>query len=95
MIPRIDIDQPTPDTYDYRVTHESEPLFDDAGFSSVAHCLVAAIEGLSSEVVVAEVAYGGYVSGTYPLAVIAMNHEQVAAHAVNTAEAIQEALGGA
>ena len=53
MIPRIDID-PHPidlDSYSYRVTHESEPLFDDTGFSSVMHCLVAAVEGLSPEVV--------------------------------------------
>ena len=94
MIPRIDIDQPTPDTFDYRVTHESEPLFDDSGFSSVMHCLVAAVEGLSPEIVAVEVAYGGYVSGTYPLTVIAMNHEQIAAHAVNTTESIREALSG-
>ena len=94
MIPRISIDQTAPDSYEYRVTHESEPLFDDGGFSSVMHCLVAAVEGLSPEVVAVEVAYGGYVSGTYPLAVIAMNHEQVAAHAVNTTEAIREALAG-
>jgi hypothetical protein len=94
MIPRIDIEQTGAESFDYRVTYESEPLFDDSGFSSVMHCLVAAIEGLSPEVVAVEVAYGGYVSGTYPLAVIAMNHEQVAAHAVNTTESIREALNG-
>lgn len=94
MIPRIDIDQSSPDSYEYRVSYESESLFDDSGFSSVMHCLVAAVEGLSPEVVAVEVAYGGYVSGTYPLAVIAMNHEQVAAHAMNTTEAIREALSG-
>lgn len=94
MIPRIDIDLPQSGTYDYRVVYESETLFDDTGFSSVAHCLVAAIEGLSSEVIGVEVAFGGYVSGTYPLAVVALNHEQIAAHAVNTTAAIQEALRG-
>ncbi len=94
MIPRIDIEQTGHEAFEYRVTHESEPLFDDAGFSSVMHCLVAAIEGLSPDVVAVEVACGGYVSGTYPLAVIAMNHEQIAAHAVNTTESIREALGG-
>jgi hypothetical protein len=94
MIPRIDIEQAGQEAFDYRVTHESEPLFDDSGFSSVMHCLVAAIEGLSPDVVAVEVAYSGYVSGTYPLAVIAMNHEQIAAHAINTTESIREALGG-
>lgn len=93
MIPRIDIEQSGPESFGYSVSYESETLFDDTGFSSVAHCLVAAIEGLSSEVVAVEVACGGYVSGTYPLAVVALNHEQVAAHAVNTAAAIQEAIG--
>jgi hypothetical protein len=92
MIPRIDIDPSPPDTFEYRVSYESEPLFDDGGFSSVLHCLVAAVEGLSPEVVAVEVAYGGYVSGTYPLEMVAMNHEQVAAHAINTTAAIQEAL---
>jgi hypothetical protein len=92
MIPRIDIEPSSPDTFEYRVSHESEPLFDDGGFSSVLHCLVAAVEGLSPEVVAVEVAYGGFVSGTYPLEMVAMNHEQVAAHAINTTAAIQEAL---
>ena len=94
MVPRIDIEQTGPESFDYLVSHESEPLFDDTGFSSVMHCLVAAVEGLSPDVVAVEVAYGGYVSGTYPLAVIAMNHEQIAAHAINTTEAIREALSG-
>ena len=92
MIPRIDIDQTGPEAYDYRVTHESEPLFDDTGFSSVMHCLVAAVEGLSPEVVAVEVAFSGFVSGTYPLQVLAMNPEQIADHAVNTTAAIREAL---
>ncbi len=92
MIPRIDIDQVGPDAFEYRVSHESELLFGDSGFSSVMHCMVAAVEGLSPEMVAVEVAYGGFVSGTYPLAVIAIHHEQVAVHAVNTTEAIREAL---
>ena len=94
MIPRIEIDQSSADAYEYRVIHESEPLFDDSGFSSVMHCLVAAIEGLSPDVVAVEVVYGGYVSGTYPLTVVAMNHEQIAVHAVNTTASIREALSG-
>ena len=40
----------------------------------------------------AEVWYLGVVSGTYPLHVIARNHEQIAAHASNTTEAIREAM---
>lgn len=51
-------------------------------------CLVDAIEGISLEIVAVEVASGGYVNGTWPLALIAMNHEQIAAHAINTTESI-------
>ena len=87
------MDQTGPEAFDYRVTHESEPLFDDTGFSSVMHCLVAAVEGLSPEVVAVEVAFGGFVSGTYPLQVLAMNPEQIADHAINTTASIHEALG--
>ena len=94
MIPRIDIEPNDGGSFDYRVTHESEPLFDDTGFSSVTHCLVAAIEGLSPEVVAVEVAFGGFVSGTYPLQVLAINHEQIAEHAINTTAAIREVLSG-
>jgi hypothetical protein len=93
MIPRLDIDLPDRGAYAYRVTYESETLYEDAGFSSVAHCLVAAVEGLGADAVGLEIAYGGFVSGTYPLQVIAMNHEQVAAHAVNTTAALHEVLG--
>ncbi len=94
MILRIDVDAtPTePGRYDYQVSDEGELLFGDGGFSSVAHCLVAAVEGLSPGVVAIEVACGGFVSGTYPLTVLAMNHEQVAAHALNTMLAVREAL---
>jgi hypothetical protein len=45
-------------------------------------------------VVGAEVWFRGVVSGTYPLHVIAANHEQIATHAVNTTAAIFEGLGG-
>jgi hypothetical protein len=94
MIVRIEIDASPAGDFDYRVTHESESLFGDSGLASLSECLVAAIEGLPPAVVAAEVCYQGIVSGTYPLAVVAMNLEQVAVHAVNTAAAIQEVLAG-
>ena len=50
------------------------------------------MEGLAPEVVGAEVWFRGVVSGTYPLHVIAANHEQIAAHALNTTAAIFEGL---
>ena len=91
MIVRIEIDGTEASRHDYRVSHESEALYSDTGLASVVEALVSAIEGLPPEVVGVEVWYRGVVSGTYPLQVIAMNHEQVATHAVNTTAAIEEA----
>lgn len=92
MIVRIEIDSPQGHSFDYRVTYEGEALFADAELPSLTDALVAAVEGLAPEVVGAEVWYLGIVSGTYPLHVIARNHEQIAAHASNTTEAIREAM---
>jgi hypothetical protein len=91
MIPRIEIARVEGGDLDYRVTFEAEPLFDDTGFSSVMTALVAAVEGLSPEVVAVEVAFEGIVSGTYPLQVLAMNPQQIADHAVNTTASVYEA----
>jgi hypothetical protein len=90
MIVRIDIDR-AGDGFAYRVSDQAEDLYDDAGLDSVGECLVAAIEGMPPDVLAVELAYDGIVSGTYPLQVVAMNLEQVAQHAVNTTEAIDEA----
>ena len=91
MIARIEIHRDA-DVYEYRVIAEGEVLYDDAGFTSVMHCLAGAVEGLPPEVRAVEVACGGIVSGTYPLHVLAANAEQVAQHAVNTTAAVFEAM---
>ena len=91
MIVRIDIDPAGEGAgYAYRVSEEAEDLYDDVGLDSVAECLVGAIEAMPPGVVAVELAYDGIVSGTYPLQVVAMNLEQVAQHAVNTTEAVDE-----
>ena len=91
MIARIEIHRDG-DVYEYRVIAEGEVLYDDAGFTSVVHCLAGAVEGLPPEVRAVEVACGGIVSGTYPLHVLAANADQVARHAVNTTAAVFEAM---
>ena len=91
MIARIEIHRDG-DVCEYRVIAEGEVLYGDAGFSSVVHCLVGAVEGLPPEVRAVEVACGGVVSGTYPLGVLAANADQVALHAVNTTAAVFEAM---
>ena len=92
MIVRIDIEGSRAGFYAYRVSYESEELYADDGLASVADCLVGAVEGMAPDVVAAEVWYRNVVSGTYPLSVIGMSLEQVAEHATNTTEAIEEIL---
>ena len=93
MIVRIEIHREG-DVYEYRVLANGDVLYDDAGFTSVVHCLVGAVEGLPPAVRAVEVACGGIVSGTYPLDALAANADQVAQHAVNTTAAVFEALQG-
>ena len=92
MIVRFYIDQIQPGNFEYRVNHEGEDLFGDAGLASVEECLVAALEGLGSDALGAEVAYKNVVSGTYPLASLALMSAQIAEHALNTTAAIEELL---
>ena len=93
MLVRIEIEGSRAGFYEYRVSHESEELYGDAGLASVVDCLVGAVEGMAPDVKAAEVWYRGIVSGTYALGVIAANVEPVAQHAANTAEAVREVLG--
>lgn len=91
MIVRIDIEQTAPSVFAYRVSVEAETLYDDESLGSFEEALIAAIEGLAPDAVAIELAYGGVVSGTYPLHVVATNLDQVATHAINTTAAIYEA----
>lgn len=81
--------------YDYRVSYEGEDLFQDSGLGSIEACIIAATEGLGNDAVAAEVAYKGIVSGTYALASLALMTAQIAQHASQTAEAIEEVIAGA
>lgn len=92
MIVRFNIDLTGQDYYDYRVTHEGEELYADSGLSSIEACVTAALEGLGSDAVAAEVAYKGIISGTYALASLALASNQIAHHALQTTEAIEEVL---
>ena len=92
MIVRFNIDPMGPDQYEYRVTYEGEDLFSDEGLGSLDACIEAATDGLGQDAVGAEVAYRGIISGTYPLATLALAAKQIAQHAVNTTEAMEEVL---
>ena len=93
LIARIDLLR-TAQGYGYRVLSESETLYEDAGYSSVVHCLAGAVEGLPPEVRAVEVACAGIVSGTYPLTTLVDNAQSVAQHAIDTTASVYEALQG-
>lgn len=92
MIVRIHIDEFQPGQFDYRVSHEGLDLFADAGLSSLEQCLAAALEGLGEQALAAELAFKGVVSGTYALSSIAAAAPQIAEHARNTSDAIEDLL---
>ena len=90
MIVRFNIDSSGDGQFDYRVTYEGEDLFADYALNSLEACIDAATEGLGQGAVGAEVAYRGVISGTYPLATLALAAKQIAEHATNTTEAMEE-----
>ena len=92
MIVRFSIDPIEQGQYDYRVTHEGENLYDDSGLESIEACIIAATDGVGQDAVAAEVAYKGIISGTYALASLALASAQIAQHALQTTDAIEEAL---
>jgi hypothetical protein len=79
-------------SFDYRVSYEGEDLFEDTGLGSIEACIVAAIEGLGRDAIAAEVAYKGIISGTYPLASLALMSSQIALHGQQTTEAVEEVM---
>lgn len=91
MIVRFHID-PLAGEFEYRVSYEGEDLYADSGLDSVEACIVAATEGLGQDAVAAEVAYKGIISGTYPLASLALVSAQIAQHAEQTTEAVEEVM---
>ena len=93
MIVRFNIDLVGEDQFDYRVSYEGEDLYGDEGLGSLEACIVAATEGLGAEPVGAEIAFKGVISGTYPLATLALASAQLAEHAINTKAAIEEVNG--
>ncbi len=95
MIVRFSIDPAQEGQYAYRVSHEGEDLYADTGLRSIEACVDAALEGLGSDAVAAEVAFKGIISGTYALASLALASSQIAQHALQTTEAIEEVIEAA
>jgi len=74
------------------VTYEGEDLYADAGLLSIEECITAAVDGLGQDALGAEIAYKSVISGTYPLASLALMSAQIAEHAENSTAAIEELL---
>ncbi|MES2412776.1 MAG: hypothetical protein V4614_03175 [Pseudomonadota bacterium] len=92
MIVRFNIDSAGQSQFDYRVTHEGEEIYGDTGLASLEDCVNAALDGLGSDATAVEIAYRGIISGTYPLASLALMTEQIALHALQTTAAVEEVL---
>lgn len=92
MIVRFHIDLVAGGLFEYRVSYEGEDLYSDTGLDSIGACIVAATEGLGQDAVAAEVAYRDIISGTYPLASLALVSAQIAQHAEQTTEAVEEVM---
>ena len=92
MIVRFHIDQFETGRFDYRVSHEGEDLYADAGLARVEEWISAAVDGLGQDAMGAEIAYKNIISGTYPLASLALMSAQIAQHAENSTAAIEELL---
>ena len=90
MIVRFYIDPMDQDLFEYSVSYEGEALYADVGLATIEECIVAATEGLDRDVVAAEIAYKGIISGTYALASLALMTAQIADHALQTTLAIEE-----
>lgn len=91
MIVRFNIDPCEDGLYEYSVSFEGEDLYSDTGLNSMEACIDAAVEGLGQDAIAAELSYKGIISGTYPLATLAVAAAQVAGHALNTTLSIEEA----
>lgn len=96
MIVRFHIDRSgsAQNEYEYRVSYEGEDLYADTGLGTLEACIIAATEGLGSDAVAAEISYRCVISGTYALASLALASAQIAQHAMQTTEAIEEAAAG-
>lgn len=80
--------------FDYQVSFEGEALYADSGLESIEDCITAATEGLGSDAVAAEVAYKNIISGTYALGSLALATAQIALHALQTTQAVEEVMTG-
>jgi hypothetical protein len=88
FVARLDIRKLQAGLYEYNASYAGQELFSDAGFSSIAEALHAASD-VTGDIVGFEVAYAGFVVGTYSVDVLRATADEVAQRAVDTAASLR------
>jgi len=89
FVARLDIRRLQAGLYEYHASYAGQELFSDAGFSSIAEALHAASD-VTGDIVGFEVAYAGFVIGTYSVDVLRATADEVAQRAVDTAASLRQ-----
>lgn len=88
FVARLDIRKLQAGLYEYHASYAGQELFSDAGFSSIAEAIHAASD-VTGDIVGFEVAYAGFVAGTYSVEVLRATADEVAQRAVDTAASLR------
>jgi hypothetical protein len=89
FVARLDIRRLQAGLYEYHASYAAQELFSDAGFSSIAEALHAASD-VTGDIVGFEVAYAGFVVGTYPVETLRATADEIAQRAVDTAASLRQ-----
>ncbi|MGA0612764.1 hypothetical protein [Caldimonas sp. KR1-144] len=92
MLVRIDLTHRPDAGFAYRVSVPDQEGYEDEGLASIDLAIVGALAGLEPGTRAVQLSFDGVVSGTYPLKVLSANVEQLARHAVLTAQAVRQAM---
>ena len=90
VIARLSVSKTEPGLYDYEVSLDGrpgEPLLMDTGFASIREAIESGAN-LTGPITALEVSYRGVVAGTFTLARLKRDAEDVAMHAVETYAAV-------
>jgi hypothetical protein len=83
VVVRLSVEVEEPGHFSYAVVHHDQVLDEDADFTSIAKALQGAV-GDSEHIIGYEVAYGGYVCGTYTRQQVLADSERIAQDCVST-----------
>jgi len=89
FVARLDILKLQAGLYEYHASYAGQELFSDAGFSSIAEAIQAASD-VTGDIVGFEVAYAGFVIGTYAIEVVRATAAEIAQRAVDTAASLRQ-----